>query len=97
MQPAENEQTLTRLVGEHGLANGTRPHPELRVLGRFRVAGQVFAQTALVHVVLAAHRTRMVGRPTFGHVRPGTDVSVACQIAKTHAFSGRHVISEVNA
>lgn len=66
-------------MGEHGLTNGTRPHPELGVLCRFRVASQVFAQTTLVHVVFSAHGTGMVSRPAFGHVRTSTDVGVACE------------------
>lgn len=73
---------LTRFVGEYGLANGTRPHPELGVLGRFRVTGQMFSQTALVHVMFAAHGTRVVGRPAFGHVRAGADVGVTCSDEK---------------
>lgn len=60
------------------MANGTRPHPELGVLGRFRVAGQMFSQTALVHVVFTAHRTRVVRGPALGHVRAGADIGVTC-------------------
>jgi hypothetical protein len=51
---------------EHGLAHGTRPHPErrgeLRGLG---VAGQVLPQAALVHIVLPAHGAGVVRCPPF--------------------------------
>lgn len=74
---------LTRFVSKHGLAYGTWPHPQLGVLCRFRVAGQVLAQTTLVHVVFSAHGTWVVGRPAFRHVRAGTDVGVACKQKST--------------
>jgi len=63
-------------VGKHGLANGTRPHPELGVLSRFRMTGQMFAETTLVHVMFTAHRARMIGSAAFRHVWTGTDVGV---------------------
>lgn len=74
---------LTRFVGEHGLAYGTRPHSQLSVLCRFRVASQVLAQTTLVHVVFSTHGTGMVGRPAFRHVGAGADVGVACKQKRT--------------
>lgn len=67
---------LTWFVGEYGLANRTRPHPELGVLSCFRVASQMFTQTSLIHVVFTTHRAGMVGRSTFGHVRTSTDIRV---------------------
>lgn len=59
---------LTGFVGEHRLAHRTRPHAQRRrrQLSGLRMAGQMLAQRALVDVVLAAHRTRMVGRAPFG-------------------------------
>lgn len=75
----QQESRLTRFVGEHSLTNGTRPHSELGELSSFRMARQVFAQAALVHVVFATHRTRMVGRPAFGHVRPGANIGIVCK------------------
>lgn len=54
---------------KHCLANGTRPHPQPAGQLRLRVAGQVLPQGTLVHVVLPAHRARVVRRPPLGYVR----------------------------
>lgn len=72
---------------ENSLTNGTRPHSELGVLSRFRVAGQMLAQATFVHVVFTTHRTGMVGRPAFGHVRAGTYVGVICGNEKQRHFT----------
>lgn len=70
---------LTWFVSEYGLANRTRPHPELGVLCCFRVASQMFAETSLIHVVFTTHRARVIGRSTFGHIRTSTDIRVTCE------------------
>ncbi len=59
---------LTVLVGEHGRADGTGPHPEAgRELRRhLGVAGQVLPQAALVHVELPAHRAGVICVPPLG-------------------------------
>lgn len=59
--------TLTTLVRENGLANGTWPHPEACTeLAGLRMASEMFPKAALVDVVLAAHGTRMIGGASFG-------------------------------
>lgn len=58
---------LTCFVGEDGLADAAGPHAQRGgQLGGLGVAGEVLAQAALVHVVLSAHGTRVVGRPPLG-------------------------------
>lgn len=60
---------LTCFMCEHRLAHGARPHAQaVRQLRRFRVARQVLAQRALVHVVFAADGARMVGGAALGQV-----------------------------
>lgn len=59
----------TRLVGEHGLTDRTRPHSQaVRQLTRFRMAREMFTQTSFVDVAFAAHWTRMVGGASFGEI-----------------------------
>jgi len=67
---------LTAFVGEDRWTDTARPHTQCgresrgrrrRQLPRvLRVAGDVLAQAALVHVKLSAHRTRVVGASALG-------------------------------
>ena len=54
----------TGLVREDGRTDGAGPHAQRRRdVRRLRMGGQMFAEAALVDVVLAAHRTRVRRRP----------------------------------
>lgn len=60
-----NENILTALMGEDGLAHRARPHPEACAkLTGLRMAGQVLPKTTLVDVVFSTHWTRVVGGPS---------------------------------
>ena len=51
---------------EHGRADGAGPHAQSRGdVSRFRVSGQMFAQTSLVDVVLTADGAGMSGSTAF--------------------------------
>jgi hypothetical protein len=63
----ENFKIPTCFVGEDGLADAAGPHAQGGgELGGLWMAGEVLAEAALVDVVLAAHGTRVVGRPPLG-------------------------------
>jgi hypothetical protein len=60
----------TGFVWENGRADGARPHAQgRRDVGRLRVSGQMFAQAALVDVVLAADWTGVGRRPALDGAR----------------------------
>lgn len=57
-----SNSVLTVLVSEYRLANRAGPHAQAACqLGGLRVAGEMFAQGALVDIVLSADRTGVVG------------------------------------
>jgi hypothetical protein len=62
------DSCVTVFVREDCRADVARPHPERggQLAGHLRMAGQVLAQAPLVHVELAAHGARVVGRSTLG-------------------------------